>query len=343
MSVYIDRKYLGQLSFRLEQFKQKKPDLYNFRCPLCGDSQKNKTKTRGYIYRKENNYFYSCKNCGVGTTFSNLLKSLDAQAHRQYVLECYAQGENKHAPVEKPKFTELKGNAFARLHDLAKRTVDLPSIAELPSDHPARSYIEARKIPEKAFGLIFYAENFKQFMDSEFPDHGKENIPDDPRIVLLYKNVKGDITNVAGRALENTKIRYITVKVSDETKVFGLDRVDFSKRVYITEGQFDSLFLDNAIAAGDSNLIGLALDLSNTHGLMNPILCFDNEPRNKDIVKQIGRAIELNNAVVIYPESVEGKDINDMVLSGYDVAQLVESNICAGATAKLKYVHWKKC
>lgn len=339
MSVFIDRKYLGQLSFRLELFKQKKQDLYNFRCPFCGDSQKQKQKSRGYLYRKGNDYFYRCHNCSMGTTFSNFLKALDPQAHKQYVLECYMNGNHKNAPVEQPNFDELRGNAASAFK---KKIVGIPRIADLPEDHYARVYISSRKIPLSAWNSIYYAEHFKEFMDKEFPDHGKEEIPDDDRIVLLYRNRDGDVTNVAGRALGNTKIRYITVKVLDEQKVFGLDRVDTSQPVYITEGQFDSLFLDNAIAAGDSNLVGLALVVHDILGV-KPTLIFDNEPRNKDIVKQIGRAVDAGHELVIWPSDIEQKDINDMVIAGVDAKSVIANNIYKGLSAKLKFMSWKRC
>jgi transcription elongation factor Elf1 len=338
MSVYIDRKFLGHVSHKLELFKQKNSDLYNFRCPFCNDSRKNRSKARGYVYRKSNDYFYRCHNCGVSITFANFLKDIDPHSHRQYTLERYSAGASKHAPVKKPDFEELKGNAFARFAE-AEKKVALPTISELPPEHYARKYIESRKIPTEYWDEILYAEKFKTFLDEQFPDHGKEDIPDDDRIVLLYKNESGEVTNVAGRALGNTKMRYITVKIKDEKKLFGLQRVQKKDRIYVVEGQFDSFFLPNCVASGDSNLCGAAEHLK----AADTVLVFDNEPRNKDIVKQIGKAVDAGYSIVIYPETVEQKDINDMVLAGIDVRALVESNIYTGLSAKLKFITWKKC
>ena len=104
MSVYIDRKYLLLMSSRLDRFSQKKDDLYNFRCPLCGDSKKNTLKARGYVHRKANDYYYMCHNCGVSTTFGNFLKSIDETMYRQYTLDRYKDGENGHSNYKKPKF-----------------------------------------------------------------------------------------------------------------------------------------------------------------------------------------------------------------------------------------------
>ncbi len=93
MSVYIDRKYLLLISSRLQQFKQKKEDLFNFRCLYCGDSKKNKLKARGYVYRKSNDYFFICHNCGKSTTFAKFLEHVDGTTYKQYILERYATGE----------------------------------------------------------------------------------------------------------------------------------------------------------------------------------------------------------------------------------------------------------
>ena len=53
-----------------------------------------------------------------------------------------------------------------------------------------------------------------------------------------------------------------------------------AKFVIVVEGPFDSMFLDNAIATADANL-----SMTEYLGKDNLILVFDNEPRNKFILK----------------------------------------------------------
>lgn len=340
MSLYIDQKYIGVVSFHLEMFKKKKEDLYNFRCPYCGDSKRNKTKTRAYIYRKLNGYFFICHNCAKSTTFANFLQYIDNSQYKHYALEKYSEGAGVHSPVKKPDFTDLKTGLHEYFEE-KKSFSHLQNISELPEEHYARSYILNRKIPESAWGEVFYAENFKQFLDDNFPNHGKTDVPDDSRIVLFYKNERGVVTNVAGRALADNKMRYITVKILDEKKVFGLDRVNKDETIYITEGQFDSLFLPNSVASGDSNLVGCGDVL----GKDKVVLVFDNEPRNKEIVKQIEKAINEGYAVCLFPEDAPGKDINEMIQNGLsvdDVKTMIDSNTSRDLVAKLKFVTWKK-
>jgi transcription elongation factor Elf1 len=359
MSVYIERKFLGFVSSKLEQFKQKQTDLYNFRCPYCGDSKRNKLKARGYVYRKSNDYFFICHNCGKSTTFAKFLEHIDGTTYKQYILERYSAGETGYGSnVKKPDFEQLKGNAYARFQSTLNvsrgdstpveslertwRAFEDYSIANLPEEHYARDYIKKRKIPEKYWEEILFVPKFKDFLDQEFPDHGKDDVPNDDRVVLLYTNEKGEITNVAGRALSESKIRYVTIKVTDEKKLFGLHRLRKQERIYVLEGQFDSYFVQNSVASGDSNLGSVAAIFPE----LEITLVYDNEPRNKDIVKQIEKSIDKGYNVCLFPDSVKGKDVNEMIQNGLtsdEIKTIIDSNTFSGLTAKLKFTHWKRC
>ena len=337
MSIFIDRKYLGLIQYRLERFAQKNTDLYNFRCPFCLDSKKSRSKARGYIYCKSNDYFYRCHNCGVSINFANFLKSLDEGTYRQYILERYSNGDNAHAPVTKPDFDNLKGNVFDHFKNVEK-VLSISKISELPENHYARDYILNRRIPEKFWNEIFYSDKFRDFMDADFPNHGKKDLPNDDRIVLFYTDENGNITNVAGRALGDMKLRYISVKVSNAKKIFGFHRLNQSKPGVIVEGQFDSFFVDNCLATGDSSLHTMAEHFPN----VNWTLVWDNEPRNKEITNQMRQAIIDGYRVCIFPSDVKEKDINDMVLAGHDVNQLIRDNTYQDATAMMKFIGWNK-
>jgi hypothetical protein len=77
-------------------------------------------------------------------------------------------------------------------------------------------------------------------------------------------------------------------------------------------------------------------------GISNPVWIYDNEPRNIEIVRRIGNTIDSGDSIVIWPESIDDKDINDMVMSGLDVQSVIESNTYSGLEAKLKFNTWKK-
>jgi len=359
MSIYIERKFLGFISSKLEQFKQKQTDLYNFRCPYCGDSKRNKLKARGYVYRKSNDYFFICHNCGKSTTFAKFLEHIDGTTYKQYILERYSVGETGYGTnAKKPDFEQLKGNAYARFQSTLNqprgdstepqsvertwRTFAHYSVANLPGEHYARDYIKKRKIPEKYWEEILYVPKFRDFLDEEFPEHSKDEVPNDDRIVLLYTNEKGEITNVAGRALSESKVRYCTIKVSDEKKVFGLHRLRKEDRVYVVEGQFDSYFISNCLASGDSNLGGVAAIFPE----LDVVLIYDIQPRNRDLVKQIEKSIDRGYKICLLPDTLPGKDINEIILNGVkveDLMSLVTKYTYQGLTAKLEFTRWKKC
>lgn len=347
MSVWIDQKYLSLISHNLRNYKTKKSDLFNFSCPFCGDSKKNLTKARGFVFRKQNDYFYMCHNCGTSTTFSNLLKHVNERLHKEYILERYMSNQPTQ-PVPEVKPVEQKVIHLKMFHEVFTEAGDLlESIQNLPKDHYARLYIESRKIPEKFYGEIFYTPDFKTFMDKVFPNHDKDLKDDDPRIILFYTNILGAITNVAGRSLQmdDYKLRYISVKVTelDEKKVFGMHRFRSNRRAYIVEGQFDSFFLPNCVASGDSNLTGLAdwLDAE------DKVLVYDNEPRNKEIVRLINGAIKEGYKVFISPfHESEGKDLNEYVkyhnLSPDELLAIVEDNTFQGLSAELHFSEWRR-
>lgn len=336
MSVFIDRKFLKLLSPKLDRFSQKKEDLFNFRCPFCGDSQKNKLKARGYVYRKKNEYFYKCQNCGVGHTMYNLINLLDGNLAKEYSLERYANGDQART-YKKPEFKFEKP-----VFNTTKKQINLPKISELPSDHYARTYCETRKIPESNFENLYYAEDFKKFVDAVLPDHEKNLKEDDPRLIIPFIDADGSLLAFQGRALRDSKIRYITIKLHEESiKLFGLDRVNPDEKVYVTEGPIDSLFLPNAVATADANL----LNASNFIPKSNIVLVFDNESRNKDICNLMNRAIDEHYQICIWPEMMEEKDINDMILSGFttdEIVDIIDKNTYVNLRAKIEFTQWKK-
>ena len=319
---FVDVKYINLISSRFQKFKRVKNNLYNFRCPICGDSQTNKNKARGYLYQIKNNTNYKCHNCGINVSFNNFLKQIDTQIHKQYIFEKFKEGNTgknftTQAPVlkfEAPKF---------------RPKLDLPKASENPV---AKAYLENRKLNSDNY---YYTEKFKEWTNSLRPTF--DNVSkDESRIIipLFHQNI---LVGFQGRALGPSKVKYITIMLTDDApKIYGLDKVEKNKNVYITEGPFDSTFISNSIA-----LCGADGDIDKW-GISNPVWIYDNEPRNREILSRISRVIEMGQKVVIWPSTIKEKDINDMVLSGLDVQSVIESNTYSGLEAKLKFTTWKK-
>ena len=334
MSIYIDRTFLLRISPRLQRFTQKKTDLYNFRCPLCGDSQKNKTKSRGFVYRKKDDYFYMCHNCGVSTTFHNFLRQVDDTLVKEYQLERYKNGTNS-ANTPRPDFSEAKEKPTF------KEKIHLESIQSLPESHFAKMYVQSRKIPNAYHSQLYFAPDFASFIQTlGIEKEGlKEN---DQRLVIPFFDEKKNLVAIQGRSLGESKLRYITIKLHDDNhKVFGLDRINKDEMIYVVEGPIDSMFLENAVATADANLESITKIFDKS----KITLVFDNEPRNKQIVEKINSAVDNHFNVVIWPEFIDSKDINDMVLEGFspdEIQDIISKNTFVNLRAKMEFVNWKK-
>ena len=319
----VDSKYIGLVSSRLQKFKRVKADLYNFRCPICGDSKKHKNKARGYVYAYKADMNFKCHNCGASTTFSNFLKTLDPTLHKQYVLEKFKErNTGKGSIIEEPKF-DFKKPVF-------RKKLDLPRASEVTI---AKEYLEKRKLDPSKF---FFTNKFKEWTNT----HKKtfDNITrDESRIVIPLYDVKNNLIGFQGRSLVPNSVKYITVMINEEApKIYGLDKVKTEKPIYILEGPFDSTLVENSVA-----MCGSDLDVR-TFGWCNYIWVFDNEPRNREIVERISKTINRGDQVVIWPSNIEEKDVNDMTLSGHDVKSVLESNTYSGLKAKIKFNNWKK-
>jgi transcription elongation factor Elf1 len=319
---FVDVKYINLISSRFQKFKKVKNNLYNFRCPICGDSQRNKNKARGYLYQVKNNTNFKCHNCGVNISFNNFLKQLDSVIYKQYTFEKFKDGKTgKNFTVEEPVFN-FEAPKF-------KPRLDLPKASE---NTDAKLYLENRKLnPDK----FYYTDTFKSWTNS-LKDVFDDTNKDEPRIIipLFYQNT---LVGFQGRALGPNKIKYITVMLNDDApKIYGLDEIEKSKTVYITEGPFDSTFIHNSIA-----LCGADGDVSKW-GINDPVWIYDNEPRNREILSRISSVIEMGQKVVIWPSTIKEKDVNDMILTGLNVQSVIESNTYSGLEAKLKFTTWKK-
>ncbi len=320
----IDSKYIGLVSSRLQKFKRVKPNLFNFRCPICGDSQKHKNKARGYFYQVKTNTNFKCHNCGASSSFNNFLKQIDSTLHKQYTMEKFKEGfaGGRNFVVEEPKL-EFKKPVF-------RKKLDIPKATDVPI---AKEYLEKRKLDPSKF---FFTYKFKEWTNTQkqtFDTIGR----DESRIIIPMYDEEKILIGFQGRSLGPNSVKYITVMIKDDApKIYGLDQIDNEKPIYIIEGPFDATLVQNSVA-----MCGSDLDIR-SFGWSDYIYVYDNEPRNREIVNRIAKTIDRGDKIVIWPSSVEEKDINDMVLGGQNVMSVLKSNTYSGLQAKVKFNNWKK-
>tara|TARA_A100001234_G_scaffold35479_1_gene27808 strand:+ start:534 stop:1541 length:1008 start_codon:yes stop_codon:yes gene_type:complete len=329
MSNYVDLKYINILSVRLEQFKQKGKNLFNFRCPYCGDSQKDKTKARGYLYAVKNDMFYKCHNCGIGTNMPNFIKDRDQKLYSEYCLEKFKKKPKKEEVDFKPKFDKVE---FDDLNLGMK-------ISDLKDTHPAKKFVLDRKIPRDKLDLLYCCNRFMTLVNRVKPGTFKDVTKDYPRLIIPFYDESGKLFAFQGRAFGKEQPKYITIKLDEsKQKVYGLERVNFLQPIKVVEGPLDSLFLDNCLASAGADLKNVKKSLPEDQ----ITYIYDNEPRNREIIKHMYSVIDKGYSLVIWPDDLKHKDINDMIISGLtseQITDIIHNNTFSGlaATAKLDF------
>jgi transcription elongation factor Elf1 len=338
--LYIDAKYANLLGPRLRNFKKKDEYSWNFSCPVCGDSKKNKLKARGYIYKMKTDLFVKCHNCGYSTNIGNFIKFVDHVMYDEYVLERYKAGAtryNDHKEIDR-FVSDTKAPVIESVDSVLDGT---QRIDKLPEDHPVVKYVEARKIPKDKWNLIYFAPKFKKWSNKNLEKFKNED-EDHPRLIFPYFTPEGKCFAYSARAFGAEEPKYYTIKLDeDKEKIYGLDRVNYAEKIFVVEGQIDSLFLPNCLAVS-----GASFDLLTIQKVKsNCTIVIDNEPRNKDIVRQLEKYIDEGYNVCMLPDTMKQKDINEMILAGMDqnsIVDLINKNSYSGAAAKLHFTTWRK-
>lgn len=335
--LYVDLKYISLVSPHLRNFKQKNRTLFNFSCPVCGDSEKKQRKARGFFYQHGNTMIYKCHNCAAGMGVANFLKNCFPSYYDEYIFERYKSGvEHTQPKTLLTKVPKSPLNTFKSTH--------AQKISELPDTHYAKSYVLKRQIPNSVYSKLYFTENFDQLVEDIFPGKYTNLAKNDSRLIIPFFNQENCILGLQGRSFSADKaLRYITIRASNNTElIYGLDRVDTNKPVYVVEGPIDSLFIKNCVAAANSDLSSASKKIPNQPPT---ILVYDNEPKNKEIVKLMETSISSGHTVCIWPADIKEKDINDIILSGISSERLLDiinQNALSGLRAELEFSKWKR-
>lgn len=326
MTLLVDEKYLLLLSPSLERFSKKGDHLYNCRCPICGDSEKSKLKSRGYFFHQKDSIFYKCHNCSFSSSFQYFLKQVDESLHRQYTFENFRESPNVPDLFNDEKKTESNF-----------KSLDLPKLSDV--NNSVSDYARSRGFTCDQLSRTYYVKNFREWAVHCFGEKYSRTAADE-RLILPFFDLNDNLVGAQGRSIDpNAKYRYETVKHPDaKFSFFGLDNWNRTKTTYVTEGPIDSLFLPNAVAVASSDLLRVRKFLPES----NFVFIWDNEPRSHEICKLIQSAIVNGCNVFIWPSNLTCKDINDAVKSQIDIVDVVEGNVFSGLSAELAFKNWKK-
>ncbi len=347
MSSYFDKVFIDQhIAYRLDKFSWIRDGVAQFRCPICGDSQKNQSKRRGFFYTEDDDIRFKCHNCGEysGWSLGPWLSKYDVQLAQQYNFDKFKEGksnDNKFefkSPPPKQKVIQKTNTLFE--DPLQKQTVpeellcNATRVIDLPVDHSARVYLQGRQMSSQALERLWYTDDFQAFCIGmkSYEASELQKMPNDARIIIPFLSPDGDeVYCYQGRALEKDAMRYITITHKENSpKIYGLDKLDLSRVKLVVEGPFDSLFLPNCVATADSNLMSFD---------GGDIFIPDNQYRNPEICARIDGMIAAGRKVCLFPKEYEAhKDINDLVkdggVQGLDLMRLIAQNTFKGLKAK---------
>lgn len=353
--IYLQLKYVSMLSSKLTGFKWVKKDKeVCFRCPLCGDSQSNKKKRSAYFYINPDGVSFHCFKCGISQSLYTFLKNSYSDLFLQYKTDFITENGFGYRWEEKKQ--QAKEPIVKRMTMVFSKTPlqKLKKISDLGENHFAKIYVESRKIPKSVWSDLYFTENYKKWIHENVNKESfvslteeQMNYPDQ-RLVIPFLNMSKTPYAYQGRYLGTSEkaTRYITVKderfTDDLPLIYGLEKIDKTKPIFVLEGPIDSMFVPNAIAVAGS---GLNKILSKKTSL-DFIFCYDNQPRSKTLVKLYDKIIKSGHKIIIWDKSILSKDINEMITSGELeektlVDRLMEMSY-NGFTAELKFSEWKK-
>jgi len=355
MSLFNDEKFLNNIGHMLRNFRKKQDYLWNFSCPICGDSRKKKIRARGYVYRYRDSLKFKCHNCGETMPLSELIRRLDTTLYKEYIFEAYlekGQGQPPSGEEDAKKAVFKKKKEYKPAKPTA--LIGCPSLNTLGPDHPARAYMEWRKLPPKALEELFWTDHFPATVDKFLPEH-QYALVDEGRIIIPFYDTNHQLIALQGRSQPRYDtgtgkwvdspgaVRYITIKADkDAPRIFGMDKLKLEGTIYITEGPFDAMCLyplTNVIARAGS-------DQSVPFPVSRCVWIFDNEPRNIQTVKHMLAAHEAGFSVVVWPEDFKYKDINEAIIAGHKqegIVKIISARTFKGLQFLLEFARWKKC
>ena len=312
---YIDRKYINIVGMHLKRFKQINNDVWNFRCPYCGDSNKNEFKSRGYFFLKNDTYIFKCHNCGQTTNLRNFLKYVHGSLYNEYNVEKFKQHLHKKEVIDEKIFqTSISFPEKINYDDYLGNRI-LKKLFKATDDRKALQYLIDRGFNKKQINRFYYVPDIN-LITKRIPKYKEKTFKKLSAIIIPFIRY-GIVTHIQLRILNDEKIRYITLEIEKtDLKIYGCDYVDENKTVYVFEGAFDSIFC-NGVALANGNLHNYKKQLDELFD--DYVLVYDKDLiSNRDILKSAEQAIKNGNKIVLYDKKVlesEYKDLNDLVVN----------------------------
>lgn len=349
---WVDTKYIGLMATRLDRYKQTGPTTHIFRCPYCGDSQKHTHKTRGYFYHIKDDVRFKCHNCGESRSLRDFIKDICPDLYRGYLFDFFGPSTQAAKPLSEEKVPDaFKVSSKGMTLRFKKKEGFLSNfkpVAVLKPSNPGRAYVEKRMLPEKFWQSIYYVEDANDvFSRIDAYKHKEWKGQHDAIMVPFYSREEDGFTTmfVQLRFLgDDPPIRYLTLELEGDIKAWGLERVDPAKRVYILEGAFDAMFVENAVACAGAD-VGQLESYLRSIGCEDIVAVWDSDfAVNPDVRAKLENAVNNGMAVALIGPGLDGKDINEAVQKGMNptsVMAYLDSRVFKGLDAQLELARYK--
>ncbi|QBX32715.1 DNA primase subunit [Aeromonas phage Asfd_1] len=335
--MFADFLFAERAMMHLPGFKRRH-GKFNARCPICGDSATDSSKTRFWMYEKKQQWHVHCFNCGYHSSLGSYLKDREEELYREWLLE-----RHREHSVFKPTSKQVVGlEKFDKKLPVIESLQFCERLDTLPATHPIIKYVRNRALPESADKRLWFTRDWKKLVNSVNPGTYPVEDPE-PRLVIPIFDKDKNIQSFQGRALKPSPNKYITIKAhEDASKIYGMDTIDGNRTVWFMEGPLDSLFIPNAGAVS-----GGSVSLEDVPYKSTRVWVLDNEPFHPDTCKRLSKLIAAGERIVMWDKCPwPSKDVNDMILKDGATCELIEKyfkeNIVQGLQAKLRFGKWKR-
>ena len=230
----------------------------SFNCPICDEGRDK--------HNLEVNYFsnvYKCWSCGDSDgTHGSLGKLFDKFGTRK----------------QKKLFTILKPDQVDHKTKKKKPKVTLPeSFTKFKDSNPiypvrrqAYNYLKSRGVTDsmiEKFGIGFC-------------DKGSHI----GRIIVPSYNLRGGLNYYIGRSwYQKSKAKYRNPEAEKDKIIFWENLIDWNKDIYLVEGAFDGMFLDNPVVMLGKHMSELLFETIYTKAKGNIIICLDGDAWNNAV------------------------------------------------------------
>lgn len=262
--------------------------VLNFRCPICKDSKRSKSKRRAYLYQRDGKWFFHCHNICGAMSGSYWLKTHFPDHYTQYI-SAVIQGDPEltQVPFKKKPPEPPKNNYFIPINEGSGEIFEL-----------AKVYCEKRKLLKSVWSKFLVAD---------------KGIYRDRLIIPFYRK-NGSYDFFQGRSLKGQEPKYLSKAGGKE--FYNIDFLDKGVDYVILEGPLDASLVDNSIALVGANLTQVTLKQ-----FTGPChFWLDNDEtgllKSKELL-EMGYSV-FNWKKFIKATGFKGKDVNDLYIQmGY--------------------------